>query len=397
MDDNARTLITLGVLFLCGVAIDGIGRRTRLPRVTLLLILGFVIGASELDFLYPHEGKWIPVVTDMALVMVGFLLGGQFTLASLREHGRLVLWLSIAEVIATALVVLVGLLLIGVRMDIALLLAGIAPATDPAATADVVNETKAEGKFTRTLLGVVGIDDAWGLILFSFMLTAAQAWSGHGDYTAPLLTGAWEVGGALVLGVVLGVPMAYATGRIKPGEPSLVEALGVVLLCAGIALWLEVSFLLASMVLGSVVANLARHHNRPFHAIEGIEWPFMILFFILAGASLQREALYRIGFVGGMYILFRIIGRFLGAWSGGSISHAGPVMRRWMGMALMPQAGVALGMALVAAQRRPDLAEIILPVVIASTVFFEVVGPVLTRIGLVKAGEVDRDSRSSPE
>jgi Kef-type K+ transport system membrane component KefB len=191
--------------------------------------------------------------------------------------------------------------------------------------------------------------------------------------------------------------MAYATGRIKPGEPTLVEALSVVLLCAGIALWLEVSFLLASMVLGSVVANLARHHTRPFHAIEGIEWPFMILFFILAGASLQTEALYRIGFVGGMYIIFRIMGRFLGVWSGGSISHAGPVMRRWMGMALMPQAGVALGMALIATQRRPDLGEIILPVVIASTVFFEVVGPVLTQIGLVKVGEVDRDSRSSPE
>jgi Kef-type K+ transport system membrane component KefB len=397
MDDNAKTLITLGVLFLCGFATDAIGRRTRLPRVTLLLILGFVIGASELDFLYPHEGKLFPVVTNIALVMVGFLLGERFTLSSLREHGKLVLWISITEVIATALVVLVGLLLIGVRMDIALLLSGIAPATDPAATTDVVNETKADGKFTRTLLGVVGIDDAWGLILFSFMLTAALAWSGQGDYTTPLLTGAWEVGGALVLGIVLGIPMAYATGRIKPGEPTLVEALSVVLLCAGIALWLEVSFLLASMVLGSVVANLARHHTRPFHAIEGIEWPFMILFFILAGASLQTEALYRIGFVGGMYIIFRIMGRFLGVWSGGSISHAGPVMRRWMGMALMPQAGVALGMALIATQRRPDLGEIILPVVIASTVFFEVVGPVLTQIGLVKVGEVDRDSRSSPE
>lgn len=392
MDDIARILITLGVLFLCGVAIDAIGRRTRLPRVTLLLILGFLIGASELDFFYPYEGKWVPVLTDIALVMVGFLLGGQFTLASLREHGRLVLWISIAEVISTAMVVLVGLLLIGVQMDIALLLAGIAPATDPAATTDVVNEIKADGKFTRTLLGVVSIDDAWGLILFSFMLTAAQAWSGQGDYIKPLLTGAWEVGGALVLGIVLGVPMAYATGRIKPGEPSLVEALGVVLICAGIALWLEVSFLLASMALGSVVANLARHHTRPFHAIEGIEWPFMILFFILAGASLQTEALYRIGFIGGVYIIFRIIGRLLGAWSGGSISNAGPVMRRWMGMALMPQAGVALGMALVAAQRRPDLGEIILPIVIASTVFFELVGPILTRMGIVQAGEIQRGS-----
>lgn len=142
------------------------------------------------------------------------------------------------------------------------------------------------------------------------------------------------------------------------------------------------------MVLGCLVANMARHHMRPFHAIEGIEWPFMILFFILAGASLHAETLLQIGVVGSAYIILRIIGRLLGAWTGGALSHAGPLLRRWMGMALMPQAGVALGMALVAIQRRPDLEEIILPVIIASTVLFEVIGPVLTRSGLVHAGDV---------
>jgi Kef-type K+ transport system membrane component KefB len=153
-------------------------------------------------------------------------------------------------------------------------------------------------------------------------------------------------------------------------------------------MWLGVSFLLASMVLGSVVANLARHHARPFHAIEGIEWPFMILFFVLAGASLHVEALYQIGLVGAAYILLRIMGRLFGSWAGGAISHAEQPMRRWMGMALMPQAGVALGMALVVIQRRPDLGEIILPVVIASTVLFEVIGPVLTRSALVHVGNL---------
>jgi Kef-type K+ transport system membrane component KefB len=185
--------------------------------------------------------------------------------------------------------------------------------------------------------------------------------------------------------------MAYVTGRIRPGEPSLVEALGVVFLCGGIAIWLKVSFLLASMVLGCVVANLARHHIRPFHAIEGIEWPFMILFFVLAGASLQFETLFQIGLVGSAYIILRIIGRLLGGWIGGAITHAKPLMRRWMGIALMPQAGVALGMALVTIEHRPDLGEIILPVVIASTVLFELIGPVLTRIGLSHVGEVRFD------
>ncbi|MBW2341081.1 MAG: cation:proton antiporter [Deltaproteobacteria bacterium] len=391
MDDTAKTLIILGFLLLLGLATDVIGRRTRLPRVTLLLIFGCAIGPAGLGFLCPTEEKWFSIVADMALIMIGFLLGEKFTLSSLREHGKLVLWLSVAEVVVTAFVVLVGLLLIGLQMGIALLLAGIATATDPAATTDAVHETKADGIFTRTMLGIVAVDDAWGLIVFSLMLTATQAFSGQGGSIAPLFTGAWELGGALLVGMVLGIPMAYLTGRIKPGEPTLVEALGVVFLCGGIAIWLEVSFLLASMVLGCVVANLARHHIRPFHAIEGIEWPFMILFFVLAGASLHTEALLQIGFVGSAYIILRVIGRLVGAWTGGAISHADPLMRRWMGIALMPQAGVALGMALVAMQRRPDLGEIILPVVIASTVLFEVIGPMLTRTGLIHVGEVHHD------
>ena len=391
MDDTAKTLITLGILLLLGLATDAIGQRTRLPRVTLLLIFGFVVGPAGLDFLSPNEEKWVSLVTDMALIMIGFLLGEKFTLPFLRQHGKLVLLISMAEVIITAFVVLIGLLLIGVPMDMALLLAGIATATDPAAITDVVHETHADGVFTRAMLGIVAVDDAWGLIVFSCMLTIAQAFSGQGGTIEPLLTGAWELGGALLVGIALGIPMAYVTGRIKPGEPSLVEALGVIFLCGGIAIWLKVSFLLASMVLGCVVANLARHHIRPFHAIEGIEWPFMILFFVLAGASFQLETLFQIGFVGSAYIIFRIIGRLLGGWTGGSISNAKPLMCRWMGIALMPQAGVALGMALVVIERRPDLGEIILPVVIASTVLFELIGPVLTRTGLIHVGEVRSD------
>jgi Kef-type K+ transport system membrane component KefB len=252
----------------------------------------------------------------------------------------------------------------------------------------VVNETKADGLFTRTLLGIVAVDDAWGLIVFSLMLAMAQSLSGQGGSLTPLMTASWELGGALLLGIALGIPMAYITGRIKPGEPTLIEALGVVFLCGGIALRLEVSFLLASMVLGTVVANLARHHVRPFHAIEGIEWPFMILFFVLAGASLHTQSLLRIGLTGLAYIIFRFIGRLVGGWLGGAMSRADRSMRLWMGMALLPQAGVAMGMALVAVQRRPGLEEIVLPTVIASTVLFEVIGPVLTRIGLLRAGEI---------
>jgi Kef-type K+ transport system membrane component KefB len=387
MNESAETMITLGVLFLLGLTTDLLGRRTRFPRVTLLLIFGFIIGPSGFKYLMPEEQPWFPVITNMALVMVGFLLGEKMTQTNMRQFGRLVFWFSLSVVAATTLLVLGGLLLMGVRAETALILAGIATATDPAATTDVIREMKAKGPFSTTLLGIVAVDDAWGLIIFSLTLTAVQIISGQGDSLSPLLMGAWELGGAVLVGIVLGIPMAYLTGRIKPGEPTLVEALGLVLLCGGVALRLEVSFLLASMCLGTVVANLARHHMRPFHAIEDIEWPFMILFFMFSGASLHTRALSHIGLTLAAYILLRILGRAAGGLIGGSLSKAESKFTRWTGMALMPQAGVALGMALLVTQRSPDIGDIILPIVVASTIFFEVIGPVLTRTALLHTGE----------
>ena len=212
------------------------------------------------------------MLTDIALAMIGFLLGQKLTRPKLRELGRSVLIMSVGEVILTALLVFSVLSLCGVSLEVALLLAGIAPATAPAVTVDVVREYEAKGKFTDTLLGIVTIDDAWGLLVFSVLLAIAQALIGQEGIGEVLSTGAWEIGGAVLLGLVLGVPMAYVTGRIRQGEPTQAEALGLVLLCSGLAVWLEVYYILAAIVLGAVVANLAKHHDRPFHGDLRIAW-----------------------------------------------------------------------------------------------------------------------------
>ncbi len=387
MEIVPKILIMLGLLFLLGLLTDLLGRRTPLPRVTLLLLAGFTIGPSGLDVLPDFREEWFPVITDIALSMVGFLLGHHLTLSSLKRRGKIVLGISIVAVLGTAMFVLVGLLLVGVRPELALILAGIAPATAPAATLDVIREVHAKGEFAKILENVVAIDDAWGLLLFSVLLTIAQILYGPGTSWDMLLLGSWEIGGALLLGLLIGIPMAYVTGRIKPGEPTQAEALGFVLLCGGLAIWWHVSFILAGMVLGTTVANLARHHRRPFTAIEGIEWPFMILFFILAGASFQIHALQSIGTIGAAYILFRLIGRVIGAWWGGLIGGANKFIRNWMGLALWPQAGVAIGMALLASQHFPELKDTILSVVIGSTIIFELIGPMMTRKALILSGE----------
>jgi len=388
-------LLTFGGLFLIGLLADIAGKHTPLPRVTLLLLAGFAIGPSCFNLLPQFTQECFSLLTKISLTMIGFLLGQHMTLQRMRELGRTVLTMSASEVLMTAAMISGVLILFGVPVHIALLLAGIAPATAPAATVDVVHEYSARGKFTNTLLGIVAIDDAWGLFIFSILLAVVQALQGGGGVAGAIATGAWEIAGAGILGLVLGIPMAYLTGRIRSGEPTQAEALGVVLICAGLAVWFDVSYILAAMVLGSIVSNFATHHERPFIAIEGIEWPFLILFFLLAGASLHVGALIDAGWLAIGYILLRILGRVGGVWLGGFLCGAERQVRTWLGLTLLPQAGVAIGMALLAAQRFPESEDIILPVVLGATVVFEVVGPAVTRMVLTHVGDIKRVNRSA--
>jgi Kef-type K+ transport system membrane component KefB len=148
------------------------------------------------------------------------------------------------------------------------------------------------------------------------------------------------------------------------------------------------------MVAGATIANLAVHHNRPFHEIEHIEWPFLILFFVLAGASLHLDSLRDIGIVGIAYIVLRTLARLIGGWLGATLANAPQAHRKWIGLALVPQAGVALGMALIAGQQLPQLKETLLTTVIGTTVVFEIVGPILTQIALGRVSETE-DSLST--
>lgn len=384
--ETHHVLLVLGGLLLCGLVADELGRRTRLPRVTLLIVFGVLVGPSGLDILPEAFHRWYEFLATIALTMVAFLLGGRLSVDALRDHGKEILTISVTVVATTVLVVGSGLLLVGVPFVLALLLAGIATATAPAATQDVVRQAGADGPFTDTLLGVVAIDDAWGLIIFSVLLVIANATTGDSSLTI-LAHGLWEVGGAVAIGLLVGLPAAYMTGRLKVGEPMQSEALGLVFLSAGLSVWFGVSFLLAGMVAGVAVANLAAHHKRPFHAIEDIEWPFMVLFFVLAGASLDMGGVETIGLIGVAYIVLRFVSRIIGGWLGASLAGAPDVQRRWIGLALVPQAGVALGMALVAGEQLPAYKDVLLTIVVGTTIIFELIGPVLTQIALIKAKE----------
>lgn len=384
--ENHSLFLALGGLLLIGLIADQLGRRTHIPRVTLLILLGFLVGSSGLNILPAELHKWYDFLATVALTMVAFLLGGKLSLTSLRQNGKAILIVSLAVVGVTVLVVSIGLVLIGSSVAMALLLAGIATATAPAATQDVVKQSGAQGPFTDTLLGIVAIDDAWGLVIFSLLLVIAKAIVGDGSLSI-LTNSLWELGGAVGIGLAVGLPAAALTGRLQEGEPVQAEALGIVFLCAGLAIWLEVSFLLTAMIAGAVIVNLAEHHNRPFHEVEHIEWPFMILFFVLAGASFHSASLQLIGVVGVAYILLRTISRIVGGWFGGQLARMPKKHQLWIGPALTPQAGVALGMALVAGNYLPQVKEVLLTTVIGTTIVFEIAGPIITQVALHQVGE----------
>ncbi len=388
---DSLSLVVLGLLLLGGYVAHAAADRASIPKVTILLVAGAVSGPAGLDLVPDPVRDWFPFVSQLALAMVAFLLGESFAGKHLAQTGRTAFAVSVAKALLAAVLVMLAVRTAGGSWPLALLLAGIAPATAPAAIFETVREVRAAGPLTDTLLEVVAIDDAWGIVLVSVLLVAAGGIAG-GDVSAAeqVKDGLWQVGGALGLGALLALPMAWVTGRVRGGEATLVEAGGFVFLCAGLAGMLGVSYLLATMTLGATLANKSADARRPFHAIERVREPFLAVFFILAGLELDLGALTTLGGVGMAYVVARPLGFFAGTWLAARAVDAEDTVRRHLGWCLLPQAGVALGLALHAEQRLPQLQGTLLPLVVATTVLFELAGPIVVRLQLAAAGEAGR-------
>ena len=392
MASGGLILLILGAFLLGGFLAHLTGQRFPLPRVTVLLILGALLGPSALDLIPEDVSNWFPLITHMALGMVGFLLGENFQLSKIKRIGRRVLCFSAGEIVLAAVAVFFAVLATGASLTVALVLAGIAPASAPAAIVETVREYKAKGPLTDTVLGVVAVDDAWGVLIFTALFAVAQAVSGAGVSMHEFLRAAWDIGGAIVLGAVIGFPMAWITSRVREGDITLVEAADFVFLGTGAALALDVSYLLAAIVMGIVVANVARPPRRPFNAIENVREPFLAIFFILSGIHFDLEALLGLGLLGLVYIAGRAAGLIGGAWIVGRLIDAPAAVRNNVGWCILPQAGVALGFALLVKESLPEVGDRVLTLVVASTVLFEITGPALARWRMRRAGELEAGS-----
>lgn len=383
------TLIALGALFFSGLAADLVAHKTGFPRVTLLLLIGLTAGDAGFGLIPDALEGWYAFLSTTALTMVAFLLGSALSLENLKDHGVAILTISVVIVLVTLGVVSVGLTFAGLPLGLALLLAAIATATDPAATNDVITQSGFDNSFTRTVRGIVAIDDVWGLVTFSVVLVVVSQMQGGVDL-AGLSQACWEIGGAIGLGLLIGFPASLLTGRLNDGEPLEIEALSLVFLTSGLALWLDVSFLITGIVVGAVIVNTASHHKTAFHEIEHIQWPFIVLFFILAGATLDTGLAMSVSGLGLGFVLLRSIARIAGGWLGASLAGAPAHQRAWFGAALLPQAGVAIGMALIAGQRFPEWSAQIIALTIGTTVVFEILGPIATLYAIRRTARVPK-------
>lgn len=405
--------LALGLLLLAGLAGGVLAGQLRLPRVA-----GYVLAGAALSpelaggWLLPNLASWSGAFTTAALSLIAYLIGSSLGHSSLRQLGLAVPVIALGESAGAVLVVGLGLWLLlpvlGQAVDagaLALAFAAVACTTAPAGTIAVVRQYRADGPLTRTLLGVVALDDAFGIVLFSLatalapLLLAVPAGadsSASWELMHGLLSGAREIGLSLLLGALAGSLLARSVERLAYGKLALPLTLGVVLLVAGAADTLQASPLLAAMATGLVGRRqLPAASRRLSEPLEALEETVFLLFFVLAGAHLDPRLFAAYLPLIGVYLVLRVAGKVLGARLAAQASGAGPAVVRNIGWGLVPQAGVAVGLALSLADR-PGFAHVtptVVNVVLGATVIHELVGPLYARWALARAGELGRAPR----
>jgi Kef-type K+ transport system membrane component KefB len=381
-------IFVIGLFLMFGGSAYTLARTLRLTRVTVLVISGLIAGPSVLNLVPDAIVELFPTMSYIALSMIAFRLGDAFVDLDLLKEGPRVLAISLSKTIIAAVLVFTSTYFIGGNFILSLLLAGLAPASAPAATLDVISETKAKGPLTSSIVGVLAIDNVLGVTLFTTLLVVAEVITGKGKPIEELLAGLWEIGGAIVLGLTLGWLMARITGRLRVGKVSLLQITGFVFLCAGLAYQIHLSYLLACIFLGATVAkNRAQPKKNIFVTVEDVSEPFLVIFFLLAGCELDLSALKALGFIGVAYVFTRCLGFVIGGGLGAQLVNTKPVVKENIGWSLFPQAGVALGLAVITLQRFPEIGELLVSIIVSTTVIFELFGPAVTRWRLSKAQE----------
>ena len=413
-----ETLISLSVALIAGLLMSRLAKKLNLPAVTAYLIAGLVLGPFALGLIkLPYIGfatlekvKTYEIVNQVALGFIAFTIGNEFRLAELKTMGKAAITVGILQAVITTIVVDIALVALHFIMpDVlsissAITLGAIAAATAPAATLMVVRQYKAEGPLTKLLLMVVALDDAVGLMLFSLSFGIAKALEvGALSITSVVLEPIIEIVLSVVIGALGGVLLNFIEQFFHSRSKRMSISIAAVMLIVGVSmLEFEVggvkigfSLLLVAMMTGTVFCNICDTSEELMSRVENWTGPLNILFFVLSGAELDLGILSNpmVLIVGVVYIIFRSTGKISGAYLSCAMEHTSDNIKKHLGITLLPQAGVALGMALTAANLSDG--AMVRNVVLFSVLVYELVGPTLTKRSLLAAGEIKPEGRTS--
>ncbi|MDO5326187.1 MAG: cation:proton antiporter [Clostridia bacterium] len=382
-------LLLIGIAMAAGLLVSRAARAVKLPNVTAFLVAGLIIGPCVAGIISKEQAASMGVISEAALGFIAYAIGGEFKLSYLKKIGKAPLTITVFQGLCTAFCVDVGLIAFGVDIPLALLLGAIALATAPAATLMVVRQYKAHGPVTQMLLPVVAMDDALGLMVFSISASVAQAMLG-GAITAQsmVLTPIIEIVGSLVLGAALGWVLAFGARFFASRGNKLALSIALVLAGVGLCDMLNLSSLLVCMMIGAVMVNMSQQHEVLMEQCDRFTPPLFLLFFVLSGADLDLSVLPSVGLIGVGYLLLRSIGKWGGTMLGAICVKADDNIKKYLGLTLLPQAGVAIGMASLVSARFPTLGAQVNTIVLAGVLVFELVGPIITKLALTKAGEI---------
>ena len=391
-------LICLAIAVVGGLMMSRVTKLLRMPAVTAYLVAGLLIGPSVFG-LVSHEGvESFNIIVTLALGFIAFSIGGEFKLDVLKRLGKNVVVITAVQAFGTVIAVFAVLYAAGAcgllgenYLPMVFTLSAIATATAPAATLLVVRQYKARGPVTETLLPVVAMDDAFGLMIFSIFISIAQAFASGTNPTIStmLLEPLRELALSLIIGAAIGFVVSLCSRVFKSRANRLCLCIAATVLGVSLSEMWHLSSLLLCMMIGAVFSNLGKDVDKVLDGTDRWTPPVFMLFFVISGMELNLSILPTVGVLGALYIISRSIGKYYGARFGAAMVKADKNIRKYLGLTLLPQAGVAVGMAQIALSRLPsEFGTKIQAVVLCATLIYEIFGPVITKIALQKAGEI---------
>ena len=398
---HMNLILLLGIAVFFGTVGAKLFQKLHIPQVVGYIAIGLLLGGSVLNLVDIDVVINLSPFNMLALGIIGFTIGRELELDIFRRYGKQFFIILISEGVFAFL--MVGLLTtIGAyffthdlnrSMAMGVVLGAISSATAPAATVDVLWEYKTRGILTRTILAIVALDDGLALLLYGFAGSFAAVLLGGGrdNWAANLLAPFWEIFGAIALGLVIGLILVFIAEHIEDPEKVLAFALSSIMLGVGLSILLHVESILTAMTLGATLVNfLPRRSRDVFDVVVKFSPPIYVLFFVLVGARLEIDGIPSwIIVLAAVYVLGRTLGKISGSWFGSYVSKAPAKVRRYLGLCLFSQAGVAIGLSILASERFGDtIGETIILIVTSTTFLVQIIGPPFVKLGVKKAGEI---------